>query len=362
MYFEEFTRRVQRTGTLSVALGLITALQGVSAFFGLRDLLPEGSVEAMVVPPAAAIVIAVAFWFVWHWLLSVVPLAHDPAKRTMGLMIASLLTLLSIGTTSWFIASAIGGSRAVQAHMNAYIADASRQLGALNANAAAEQSLTGLVSGIAAGWRGLAEAEAKHGSVSGKPGAGPRADSLRRSAEDFEALQASINERFQAFEEARAKSDGQLAEMTKLANSPTASTVEGQTRFASLAARLYQDFSSMDRITALPLIEQRGRIQVEEKAGTVAIRDEAQTKRLYDAARRIRSERKSVETHVYHPASKAVATLDHAGSVPGAWIVGVAFDVLPLLMLALLMLGFAEAREPYKPHRAFTVVGGRDAA
>ena len=59
---------------------------------------------------------------------------------------------------------------------------------------------------------------------------------------------------------------------------------------------------------------------------------------------------------------KAVATLDYASSVPGAWIVGVGFDLLPLVMLAILMLAFAEAREPYQPRKPFTVVGGREAA
>ncbi len=362
MYFEEFTKRVQRTGTLSVALGLVTALQGISMFFGLRDLLPAGSIEAVLVPPAGAIVIAIAFWFVWHWLLLVVPLAHDPAKRSMGLMIGAILTAVSIGTTSWFIASAIGGSRAVQAHMNGYLNDASRQLGALNSNASAEQSLTGLISEIAAGWRGIAEAEARHGTVSGKPGAGPRADSLRRSAEAMDGLQASVNGRFHAFEEERSKTESLIADMTRLANSPVAATVEGQTRFADMAARLYQVFSSMERITALPLVEQTGRVQVEEKAGIIATRDEAQTKRLVDAARRIKADRKPVEVHSYMPTSKAVATLDYASSVPGAWIVGVGFDLLPLVMLALLMLAFAEAREPYQPRKPFTVVGGREAA
>ena len=94
----------------------------------------------------------------------------------------------------------------------------------------------------------------------------------------------------------------------------------------------------------------------------IATRDEAQTKRLVDAARRIKADRKPVEVHTYMPTSKAVATLDYASSVPGAWIVGVGFDLLPLVMLALLMLAFAEAREPYQPRKPYTVVGGREAA
>jgi hypothetical protein len=182
MYHDELVQRTHRTVTLSVALGIITALQGVAMFFGLRDLLPPKSAEGITIPVVVGAGMAVGFWFVWHWLLSVVPLTHAPARRFLGVLAGAVLTLISIGTSSWFIASAVGGSRAVQIHMNDYLSGASRQLGALNANAAAEQSLTGLVSEISAGWRAVAEREAKYGMISGKVGDGPRTAVLRSAA------------------------------------------------------------------------------------------------------------------------------------------------------------------------------------
>jgi hypothetical protein len=363
MYHDELVQRTQRTITLSVALAIITTLQGVAMYFGLRDLLPTKTAEGVVIPLVVGLGVAVGFWFVWHWLLSVVPLTHAPGRRALGTLAGAVLTLISIGTSSWFIASAVGGSRAVQMHMNAYLSVAGRQLGTLGANAAAEQSLTGLVSEIAAGWRGVAEREAKYGSVSGKVGDGPRTAALRSAAASFDQLQQEINDRFAEFVRARAQADSTLAELTKLANSATGTTADGQTRFSALAADLYQQFAAMERITALPLVEQRGLVLFNETNGAVNTQDEAQTKRLHGAVRKLRSERQPVENEPYRPVSKAVATLDYADSVAGSWIMGVGLDIIPLLMLLMLLLAFSEAREPYQPRRPFEVIGGgRDVA
>jgi hypothetical protein len=269
------------------------------------------------------------------------------------------LTLISIGTSSWFIASAVGGSRAVQVHMNEYLSNAGRQLGTLTANAASEQSLTGLVSEISAGWRGIADREAKYGSVSGKTGEGPRTAMLRSAAASFDQLQQEINERFAEFERARTQADATLADLTKLANSPAGATIDGQTRFSALAAGLYQQFAAMQRITALPLVEQRGIVLVNETNGTVSTHDESQTKRLHGVVRKLKAERQPVSNEPYRPTSKAIATLDHADSVAGPWIVGVGLDVIPLVMLLIMLLAFTEAREPYQPRRQFEVIEGR---
>jgi hypothetical protein len=358
MYHDELVKRTQRTTTLAVALAIITALQGVSMFFGLRDLLPARTAEGVVIPLVVGAGVAIGFWFVWHWLLSVVPLTHAPARRALGVLAGAALTLISIGTSSWFIASAVGGSRAVQMHMNEYLSNAGHELGNLNANAAAEQSLTGLVSEIAAGWRGIAEREAKYGTVSGKTGEGPRTSVLRSAASSFEQLQQEINERFAEFGRARAQADATLADLTKLANSPAGATTDGQTRFSALAAGLYQQFAAMERISALPLVEQRGIVLVNETNGAVVTHDESQTKRLHGAVRKLQAERKPVSNEPYRPISKAMATLDYADSVAGPWIMGVGLDVIPFVMLLILLLAFSEAREPYQPRRHFEVIGG----
>ena len=61
MYHAELVKRTQRTTTLAVALAIITALQGVSMYFGLRDLLPARTAEGIVIPLVVGAGVAVGF-------------------------------------------------------------------------------------------------------------------------------------------------------------------------------------------------------------------------------------------------------------------------------------------------------------
>jgi hypothetical protein len=120
-----------------------------------------------------------------------------------------------------------------------------------------------------------------------------------------------------------------------------------------------QRLAAMERITALPLVEQRGIVLVNETNGGVVTHDESQTRRLHGAVRKLQAERKPVSNEPYRPISKAMATLDYADSVAGPWILGVGLDFIPFVMLLILLLAFSEAREPYQPRRHFEVIDGR---
>lgn len=274
VYQEEFQSRTQRTGMLSVALAMVTALQAVTMFFALRDLLNGSGAESYAIPIGAGFVIGVAFWIAWHWLSRVGPLSHNPANRTMFVGIAAALTLVAICTTSWFVASAIGGSRAMQAHMQQYTAKANAQLDVLTGNAAAEQELTSTINDISAAWLGLADSEAR-GNVSGSKGCGPKCDMYKRSAASFDALQNSVNARFSEFNTAKDKAVEVLTAMTKLASND--STPAGQGKFAGLAAELSQQYAKMNAMTALPLVGQSGIINVESKDGLTTVKNESLT-------------------------------------------------------------------------------------
>ncbi len=358
IYQKEFQSRTHRTGMLSVALAMVTALQAVTMFFALRDLLNGSGAESYAIPIGAGIVIGVAFWIAWHWLGKVGPLSHNPANRTMFVGIAAALTLVAICTTSWFVASAIGGSRAMQAHMQHYMAKANSQLEVLTVNAAAEQELTTTISDISTAWRVLADAEARGNVSAHGKGCGRQCDMYKRSASAFDALQNSVNGRFSEFNTAKDRAIEILTAMSKLASND--STPAGQGIFARLAAELSQQYAKMNAMTALPLVGQSGIIEAERNNGVTTVRNEELTKKLQDRAAKIKAERKPLEQLSYNTTSKAPATLDHAYAVPGAWLVGVAFDLLPFIMFLMMMLAYSEARTPYQPMPEFAPIGGRE--
>jgi len=359
IYRDEYTKRVQHMNAVLYGLALVTGFQGFSMFFGLKDMIPNG-VEGTVLPAIAAVVIGVVFWMIWHHLIPAAALSTSPHTRIRSVLIGIALTLATIGTTSWFLATTFGGDRAVRAHMNTFIGDATRQLSVLNSNAASEQGLVGLVGEIAAGWKGMAESEVR-GNVSGQKGDGPKADMYRRASQSMLDLQSSINTTFASYSKARVLAAAQIDAMTSLANSPASATADGQARFASLASKLYQDYGSMERLTALPQVETVGIVKIDTSA-EAATRSDAQTKRLYDAASQIKADRKALEPRIYVPTSKGAATLEYASSIPGSWVVAVVIDLIPFIVMLMMMNFMAEAMRPYERREPFSVVGGREAA
>jgi hypothetical protein len=352
----EFVERAKKTGYLTVALGLVTALQGVTIFFALRELLGGGA-EGAIVPVLGALVIGVAFWIAWHWLSGVGPLSHQPVSRTMFITIAAALTLVGIATSSWFLTSTISGGTATRAHMRAYLAAANAQLADLSANAEAESELGAKITRIAASWRVMLKDEI--GGKMGNPGGdGPKAATYRRAADDMDALHGEVSAAFDKSKLARKKSRDLIQEMTVLANGRHGASEEGQIKFAAMAARLDGGFAEIDQITALPLVGRTGIVSVKSLGAEIVSKDEQFTKSLVEAARRIKEERRPLKGVVYEPTTRAQAVIDYFSvAVPG-WIVAVAFDTLPFLMFLMMMIGFAEARDEYRPRRPFEVLPG----
>src|SRR5262249_47494092 len=146
---------------------------------------------------------------------------------------------------------------------------------------------------IAAAWRAMADDE-KKGNLGGPVGDGPRAAMFRRAAEAMQSLHTTVNDTFEKSKEARGKSRNLLDELTVLANSRKGLTEEGQAKFAEISSRLSADFAAINQITALPLIEKTGVIDVKSIGASVSSQDEAFTKSLFESARRLKEERRGV--------------------------------------------------------------------
>jgi hypothetical protein len=352
VYREEFQKRVQSTTMLSVALGLVTALQAITMFFALRDQLAGGGAESIAIPIGAGVVIGVAFWIAWHWLCRVGPLAHSPVTRTMFVAVAGILTLVAISTTSWFVASAIGGGSALQKHMHAHLVKVDSQLGTLTINAVAEQELADKLGMIAGAWAKLAEDE-ERGTVSGKTGCGKDCDTYKRASAAYAAQHANVEAVFEEFKAEKAKAIELREAMNKIASGDA--SPDGQAKFSGMAAHYGQLVAKMDALTALPRVGS-GIVQVEKQNGITSIKNESLTKELKDKVKAIKDARKPVPAAFYATMSKSTATIEYAGDVIAPWLVGVAFDLLPFIMFVMMMLAYSEARTPYEVRRQFTVI------
>jgi hypothetical protein len=122
----------------------------------------------------------------------------------------------------------------------------------------------------------------------------------------------------------------------------------------------------MDRMSLLPQLKLRGIVIVKTQIGgsaadnlkNIEVTLEKQTGELQRAVKKIETSRLSTEALPYAPTNQGTATWEHASAVPGAWLVGLGIDLLPLLVLLLLMLTHGEARDPHVTRAPFSVVDG----
>jgi hypothetical protein len=90
--------------------------------------------------------------------------------------------------------------------------------------------------------------------------------------------------------------------------------------------------------------------QGDEKARIFA--DEA-TKSLRKLAEDIAANREKVVIDGYAPISAGSAVVKYASFVAASWVVGIAIDLVPFILLLALMLFHAEARQPYVKRQEF---------
>lgn len=365
-YQTELRHRVIRAGALTGVLAFAALGAAVSTFFGIKSLVPTSGIEATVIPAVSAAVVGVSLFSIWHRIVTLVPMLQSPGRQALGIGLAATVSLVTILTSSWFIATSIGGVRAVQAYMNAYIANANTRLGHAVLNFSEEQSLIPSIQHYAAGWRVQAKSEASQGIISGRNGSGPLVATLDGAAAELEKLGANMRRTRTEFLGLQERAESLLADLSKIANAPEAASPPSQARFSETAGRFFQKLREMERLSLLPQVKLGGVAvlttptsgSMADNINSIQVALRKQTRELQAAVKNIETSRQSVDDIPYIPTNQGIATWEFANAVPGAWLVGIGIDLLPFLVLLLLMLTHGEARQPYVERLPFSVVGG----
>jgi len=346
---DEFIRRTARTGVLDVGLGLICVFQAASVGFAFREMIPAG-IEGLVLPTAAALLIGIALFFTWRYLLHVGPFSEEHSKRVMYVMIGATLFAISVATTSWFTTATITGDRAVRAHMNAYIAEANKRTGVVTSNLESERPMVGILLKSAAARRLLAESEENLGLAGKGKGTGPVSDMYRRTASNLQQTANVVENTLDKGKAEASKAKAMVDEMARIANSPGAASTEGQTAFVEAAVKHIRALSELSTVTSLPQVDLVGVVEG-GNASKVSTLDE-ETRALKDEAKRVKDAKVTLPIEkAYVPITKSAAVADYPGVAAGGWVMSVALDSLPFLILLLLMVAISEARKPDTAHR-----------
>ena len=366
-HHEELCFHLRHNSLIVAVIAFAACGAAVASFFGLRALMATDGFEAWFIPLISASVIGAGLYGVWHKVVHVVPMLRDPGKRVLGTAIAGLLCIATIAISSWFIATSIGGDQAVRQHMASSIAAYEAQLRRAYDNALMEAGLIPDVLRLEAELSALAEEERRTGSLSGQVGAGEVVSTLTRAASGYLDLAGEMEAAQQEVARLHQKGMELIGEMQTQVSTEEGNNHDRQRQFAAAVVALQGVLTEIVQASRIDNVSRHGIVIVETTTATsaqrIAIKNISTTmheltERLTDEAERIRDNQILLEPITFMPQNPGMATWMYAGDVIGAWVVGIGIDTLPLILLLLLMLGHAEARQPYRERTPFTIVEG----
>jgi hypothetical protein len=333
---EHLQHKNQPAGWFRIVLALVVVAEAVAVFFGLKDLMQPGTLAAGVIPIVTAIVVAGAFYVMWDHMCRSVPTFRSAGRRAAGIFLGAGLMLVTIAASSWFIAAAIGGNAAMRVHEDEYVAQLQTELDKAATNAKIERAIYTKVLEVEAIMRGETKREKVFGTGSGKAGDGPVTMAYANAADSMQKLAKTLNDKNSESEMAQAK----LLDLIK--GMKQTNSQEVFTQKATDAASL---LTKLNAITGVQEAQNFGVVIADPKAGDLKIQVEGLTADLRQTAKAVEDKRTKIDAPFYVPTTGAVAIIEYPSASPGAWIVGCAIDMVPFLVLLLLVLSHAEARE-----------------
>ncbi|MEK0081950.1 hypothetical protein [Benzoatithermus flavus] len=338
---------------LALAAAAISA--AVASFFGLRGAMDgAGAAERAIIPLVVSVAVAVGAWVLWHQLLRLARQPMVPHLRVLLLSLGLSLALVVAAMSAWWIAAAIGGSAALAYHEERHLEAVQKALDEAYEQRMREQKLQPVLSKSAAALRMAAEDERDGLGASGKAGDGVVARSIVAAAADFDELAAGIRaaldrastqhrDAMERLDAARRR----IADLGPQAAQGEIAAATGQ------VARIVADLQSGYMAS---IVKQSGVVigsggPAASSSQRRALREldlrlEKHTAEAHAAADRLLEAQRPVRVPAYEPTNAQLAVWNHANVVPGPWIVGIAVDFMPFVMLLVLCLQMAAVEQP----------------
>lgn len=307
---------------------------GFSSFWGLRDFfIEQGGLIGWLLPMSLAAVVTVLVAFLWHMLLDLASEKRTSVQLALLSGAAVVLTALMIAISAQFVTSAIGGDAALRHHKEAYLTEATELASALEEQSRLTDRQLGQGSQVAGQLQTYLRCEIERGCLSGRGGGeGPNTAALRDLVTGFGLMQddassqaglqqALLNEaRVQIEEARRAAREGDAESF----NDHIALLHSAISRARGEAERLHFDPSFLAN-SAYP--------EVARLAG-----------RFDGQGLQMRDEVLSRPVPVFEPMDRYEAAVTYSDKVYMAHVLGVAVELLPLLMFFIVLLS-AQLRE-----------------
>lgn len=313
---------------LARILALIASiLVGVAAFWGLRHIVGEnGGLSSWLVPAVVSAALVAMLAGAWHILFGHA-VTSDQTDIGLPLVIAAGvgLTAIHIATSSWFLATEIGGRSALEHHralaLNALTAAASY----LSGQSERDRAVLAAANQAHGSIDRLLGCEIRNGCISGLIGRGRVAQEVERAlgalSDHRRDLEATLNRRPTLLEEVRAQIE--TARQALYAQDGNAFDRAVNAAIAGLGtaqavdpSRVLADIGGVSRLSAVN--------------GAISSLSSVLNNTQFGAP---------IDVPLYIPMDRATAVIDYAEEIAFAWAVAVAVDSLPLVLLFLLLLG-----------------------
>lgn len=246
---------------------------------------------------------------------------------------------LALATSGWAMATAIGGSAAMNQHNRFQVSLHEDALQAAHSRLTDQEIVIDNVSNAGAIYAGYAKAETE-GDLGGASGCGPKCRSYQRLGASMNGVQDDLQETYDS------ANDLHSAAVTHLASARNQADPQDSLAIVSAA------IAEMNSVDLDP--GQVGMVQYSATAGGLQMDQlDSLTQAIVDADA---DAAPMVTAPSYEVLSEADATMRYAKHVKGAWIMAVGVDVAPFIMLLIVMLLAGEPllREPRKLRKAVT--------
>jgi hypothetical protein len=295
----------------------------------------DGALAGYAVPIVAGIVLAVAVATGWHMLQTAASRVRSELGIVGTLAGAFLLFAITVGASSWGVATSLSGHAAVRAYLADQVVLHRHALDDAWTGVQREAGVIDAAVGAAAEMRGLATME-ENGDLSARVGRGPNVRLLRTAADRYEEIAAQMRGDF--------ASVGKLHERgEKLLQAMQQARRRDPETFGDRADELAGIVADLNAFRISPEAKRGGISRVEVSFDPTTVHRihsgaEAVTAKVLAAARDAET-RQPAAIPEYVPIEPRDAVLRYAGSAAiGGWVSSVAIDFAPLLLTLILLI------------------------
>lgn len=347
---------------------VLLILSSVSAFFTYQGavLVLDSSGPQSAFSLSAAVFsagVSAAIFLFWRYALGIVPVMNTRKNRWLGMSVIGLGGVFIVCLSSWMNVMALAGAGALTAHMRGSMKDYEAALQAAYIQAKAMDSLAGDLNLAAQRYGALADREIRQGTLTGVPGAGGVADSLRTTQKGFADLVSLVSARSKQVDSLYAQGQTALGTMGSLvaAEGPVAGRYTAYAEEASKVAKIVGTLNSRELSSVIartvrsfsggtglfnPSSSNRSVASAQGDALQRLASDLTGTgERIATAAEELARAQKE-EPPAFERIGLSKAVVLYFDELLPYWAGGVGLDLMPVVLILLLMLLYHAAAEP----------------